>query len=281
MSAPTITTVEQSARRFRASLPPEKAAIVIPRPILDNPNLSKSQPRSSAQVPSDAQRDDRRATSLLDLEEPLLELADLASHTVPGNDGAGVTRLQDGSPVYRSSNGFARAVDRMQYRIGEGPCIDAVDQGCTVVSGTIGAGDQRWPKFTREAQSLEVRSVLSLSMTVADRVIGSVNVYSRRPDAFDDEAIAIGEQFAGPAASSLSTSHLVVQTLDAADFASYALAERATIETAVGVLIGLNRLSAAAARRRLVAMADESGVTLETAAEHVLAELARRPPRRP
>ena len=200
---------------------------------------------------------------------------------MPGADGAGVTLVQDGVPVYRSSNGFARAVDRLQYRIGEGPCIDAVDQARTVVSGAVGTGDQRWPKFTRGAYPLEVRSVLSLPMTVADRVIGSVNVYSQRPDAFDDEAIAAGEQFARPAASSLSTSHLVVQTLDAADFASYALADRATIETAVGVLIGLHRITATAARRRLVARADEAGVTLTAAAEQVLAELARRPPRRP
>ena len=215
------------------------------------------------------------------IEQPLLDLAELASKTVPGADGAGATLLEDDLPVYRSSNGFARAADRSQYRLGEGPCIDAVAQACTVVTGQLGAGERRWPRFEQEARALQVRSVMSLPLVVADHVIGSINLYARTPDAFTADAVSVGEQFAGPAAVSLSSAKVLLETIDVVEIAGYILADKASIETAIGALMGLHHLTAAAARQHLTTSATAAGITVKQAATRVLADLAHQSPPRP
>ena len=90
---------------------------------------------------------------ILSLDEVLHDLAELASQVVPGNHGAGATLVQDGVNVYRSSNSFAQLVDRAQYRVGEGPCLTAVSDATTVVSGTIKTGEPRWPRFAPRSRA--------------------------------------------------------------------------------------------------------------------------------
>jgi GAF domain-containing protein len=123
---------------------------------------------------------------ILNLDEVLHDLAEPASQVVPGNHGAGATLVQDGVSVYRSSNSFTQQVDRSQYWVGEGPCISAVNEATTMVSGTIKAGEERWPRFRDSVSALPVHSVMSLPLTVAGRAIGSINVYSSTPGAFTD-----------------------------------------------------------------------------------------------
>ncbi len=210
-----------------------------------------------------------------DLVEALRSLADLAAKAIPGCDGAGATMMQDGVAAFRSSNRFATVVDKAQYRLDEGPCIDAVRLSQTVVSGTVGSGEDRWPNFCTVTPAMGVRSVLSLPLNVQDKAIGSINVYSQTANAFDAAAIAAGELFAQPAASALSTSQLLVQYMNVAAFAATELTDRAAVETAVGVLVGVRRLSAAAARKVLSERAAASGRTLPSVAHALLAQLDR------
>lgn len=207
---------------------------------------------------------------ILNLDEVLHDLAELASQVVPGNHGAGATLVQDGVNVYRSSNSFAQLVDRAQYHVGEGPCISAVQDATTVVSGTIKTGESRWPRFRASVSSLPVHSVLSLPLNAGGEIIGSVNVYSSTPDAFTDDAVAIGEELARPAAVTLSAAHLLVEAADSAGFAGYGLRNRSIVETAVGVLMTQQKLSAPAARRQLGREATATGASMVAAAMSVL-----------
>lgn len=207
---------------------------------------------------------------ILNLDEVLHDLAELASQVVPGNHGAGATLVQDGVNVYRSSNSFAQLVDRAQYRVGEGPCVSAVCDATTVVSGTIKTGEPRWPRFRASVSSLPVHSALSLPLNVGGETIGSVNVYASTPDAFTDDAVAIGEEFATPAAATLSAAQLLLEAADSATFAGYGLRNRSIVETAVGVLMTQHQLSASAARRQVAQEATAAGVTVLTAAADII-----------
>jgi len=149
-----------------------------------------------------------------DVRRSLAHLGDRARRAVPGADAAAVILLRHGDPVFESSSGFARAVDRIQYRIGEGPCIDAAVHARPIVSGTLGAGEIRWPQFVAATRELEVASALSLPLLVENEVIGSVNLYSRQPDAFDDDAVSSGGLFARPAAALLSAAATVIDPDD-------------------------------------------------------------------
>ncbi len=143
------------------------------------------------------------STPEVDVCRVLSQLCDLAGYSIDGVEAAAVVLLRHGVPVLQSSNGFARAVDRIQYGTGDGPCVEAAAQGHTVVSGRLGTGEPRWPQFVAATRSLAVESVLSLPLTAEQQVIGSINLYSRQRHAFDDQAVAAGEQFARPAAASL------------------------------------------------------------------------------
>lgn len=106
----------------------------------------------------------------------LSDIAVYAASAIPGADGVGVTVLEaQRPPVIAASTDFVRAVDKIQYGIGEGPCIDAVRVRRTQVCGSL-RGDSRWPHFGPRAGRLGVHSALSLPLLVFDQPVGALNV---------------------------------------------------------------------------------------------------------
>lgn len=210
--------------------------------------------------------------SVSKLPGPLRAIAEAAPGAVPGVDGAGVTVRQDGLDLRAGSNAFASAVDDLQYQIGQGPCIDAVREGATVVMRTTDP-EGRWPDFAPGARQLGVRSVLSVPLRLRSQTVGSLNLYSRNPDRFDTPTIARGQQFARPAALMLANLGTVNHAADAADAMRLALQDRTVTAVAVGVLIGTETgLSTAAAHTRLVQIAAERGVPVLSLARQIAAD---------
>lgn len=73
------------------------------------------------------------------LSDTLTEIAQFAVNAIPGADGAGLTMLEDDRhQTVVSSAEFVRAVDDIQYGVGEGPCIAAVASRQTQTSGSLG-----------------------------------------------------------------------------------------------------------------------------------------------
>ncbi|MCW2811523.1 MAG: hypothetical protein JWP61_1981 [Friedmanniella sp.] len=139
-----------------------------------------------------------------DVLHRLSNLGERATQAVPGADAASVILLSNGNPVHQSSYGFAQAVDRIQYRLGQGPSVEAAAYARTIVSDALGAEESRWPQFVAATRALEVASALSVPVLLGDEVIGCVNLYSRQQDAFDEDSLRAALQFAHPAASLLS-----------------------------------------------------------------------------
>ena len=48
------------------------------------------------------------------------------------------------------SDELAAAVNDLQYRLGEGPALTALTEGCAVRADDL-AAETRWPRFRREA----------------------------------------------------------------------------------------------------------------------------------
>lgn len=116
---------------------------------------------------------------------------DLASLTTVG-------QFDDRHP-YRTatSTGIADVVDAAQFRLREGPGIDAVELDMVVVlrvDDFAGLDDvRRWPRFSPVAKGLGVRSCLIIGVPwTASRVglhprlnaLGTINFYERAPHAF-------------------------------------------------------------------------------------------------
>src|SRR5215213_10149012 len=112
----------------------------------------------------------RLAAGRLPLEDLLTQVATYAVQAIPGADGAGLTLLEeDRSNTIVTTASFVRQIDDVQYGMGQGPCISAVREGRTLMSGSLGA-DSRWPRFGGTVARLGVHSVVSLPLITPDEV---------------------------------------------------------------------------------------------------------------
>jgi putative methionine-R-sulfoxide reductase with GAF domain len=69
---------------------------------------------------------------------------------IPGAQYAGITLVTGKEPATAAASGeLVTRVDRLQYEIGEGPCLDAVRRHETVRCDDLRA-EARWPRFARQ-----------------------------------------------------------------------------------------------------------------------------------
>lgn len=170
------------------------------------------------------------------LSETLTDIAEFAVQAIPGADGAGLTMLEDErAQTVVASAEFVHAVDDVQYGLGEGPCLLAVQSRHTQTSGSLG-GEPRWPRFGPRVGRMGVHSVLSLPLLLPDRVVGAINVYAHAKGAFGPDAVRIGELFARPAAVSVHNAQVLAQSQRLAAQLEEALTSRAIIDQALGVI---------------------------------------------
>ena len=100
----------------------------------------------------------RLAIGQLGLEELLTAVASLAVKAIPNASGAGLTLAEPQRPdTVVVTDDFVRDIEDIQYEVGEGPCISAMQQGQTVLSRSLG-GDTRWPRFGGRVARLGVHS---------------------------------------------------------------------------------------------------------------------------
>jgi GAF domain-containing protein len=219
----------------------------------------------------------RLLTSSQPLERTLTQVAELAVRAIPGAEGAGVTLLEAGRPdTVVASAPFVREVDDIQYALGEGPCISAVDSQCPQRSGSLG-GEPRWPRFGPRVGRLGVHSALSVPLVLPGRqIVGALNVYARIKDAFAPAAETFGALFAEPAAISIFNAQVLAQSQRLATQLSEALSSRATIDQAIGILMAQSGASADEAFERLRAISQREKTKLSKVAERLVDDAVRR-----
>jgi hypothetical protein len=129
------------------------------------------------------------------VDDVLLRIAEAAVSTVAGCQMASVTlSKRSGYRTAASTHPAATAVDRAQYQVDEGPCLDAVDAPLVYAPSFP---DERWPTLASRPTEYGVASVLSHHLATTpsgttDPGGGSLNSYGILPDAFDDTAQEIG-----------------------------------------------------------------------------------------
>lgn len=215
------------------------------------------------------------------LEALLKQVATFAVRAIPGADGAGVTllladRADDQVQALAASAPFVSEIDAIQYEVlHEGPCITAALEGRTVRSGSLG-GDKQWPRFGPRVSRLGVHSVLSLPLLLPSGVVGAINVYAHPKDVFDDRAAELGGLFAAPAAVAVHNAQVLARAQQVAAELQRALASRAVIDQAIGILLSRSGGTADDAFARLRSMSQSQNQKLAVIAEHLVAEAVRR-----
>lgn len=187
-------------------------------------------------------------------------IVDLASFVLPVFEHAAVSLVaRDGSIDTPAATGdIPRRVDAIQYETGEGPCLSAIRDRDMFVTGDLGC-ESRWPRFSQRAvQETGVRSMLAFRLFVEEEILGALNLYSERTDAFDERAQALGGVLAAHAAVAMSAAtdqeHGVQLEI--------ALATSREIGMAVGILMSQSRLDRAGAFRALSQASQRMNVKL-------------------
>ncbi|MEU4232045.1 GAF and ANTAR domain-containing protein [Nonomuraea sp. NPDC026600] len=172
-----------------------------------------------------------------DLGMALRHLADLAA-AMPGRPMAGVTLRQDGRvQTVASSAAHVRVFDEIQYRGGQGPCLDAMATGEPVLATDL-ATETRWSDYPPRMLAHGVRSVHSEPLRVEGVWLGALNLYSRRPGALVHEARRAARLTAEHIGLLLDAALRSARQIELATQLREALGTRAIIDQALGILMG-------------------------------------------
>jgi len=182
----------------------------------------------------------------LSMDGLLQTVADLTKTVMPGNPEASVLLLVKDSPTTVVSTGpLATDLDETQYDRGHGPCLHAARTGdLTEIRDT--RTDDRWTDYTPRAVEHGNLSSLSvpLSIDTDAQVSGALNIYARRPDAFDEQSRAVATRFAPYAAVAAGNLYAYRSARDVAENLQAALESRAVIDQAKGILMERYKLTA-------------------------------------
>lgn len=198
------------------------------------------------------------------VERTLAKVCELAVETIDGCDHAGVSLVEGRMVNTVGANDEVPAmVDSIQYEVDQGPCVDAIRDHEVFQADNLG-DETRWPKFAeRAAGETGVASMLSHRLFAEEDTMGALNLYSRRPAAFDEEARALASVFAAHAAVALVAARREEQFHEA-------LASRDLIGQAKGILMARQGISSEQAFDALRRASQRLNIKLREVAQRVL-----------
>jgi len=209
------------------------------------------------------------------VEEFLVEVARRATGAVGRARSCGITaRAAPASPVFGgTSDELAERMDEVQYTVDDGPCLTCLREG-TLVSVDDIRSDERWPAFARRGVQEGAGSSLSVPLTVQERTVGALNLYSRAARALTEADRARAAEFAGRAAAAVALAVQLAEHRQREHHLELALQSRSTIDQAMGVLMAQARISADEAFEILRRRSQHANVKLRDVAAAVVAEVA-------
>jgi transcriptional regulator with GAF, ATPase, and Fis domain len=177
----------------------------------------------------------------------LHELTLFTVAALPHGSMCGITIARNSHAVtIASSDDFTLAIDQIQYRTDQGPCLDTIATAA-IHTITDTSTESRWPRFCSEAFANGVRSCLSLPLLGPTGTLGCYNLYNTNPDAFDDDTQTRMRVFTGNAAGATALAlRLADQTKTNQDLRA-TLATRSVIDQAIGIVMAQQRCPAQAA----------------------------------
>jgi GAF domain-containing protein len=155
----------------------------------------------------------------------------VATEIIQGCDLAGISVVHpDGIDTPAGSDEALKRIDELQFTLKEGPCFDALRTHETVHSRDL-ATDERWPNWGPYiAKEIGVVCIVSYRLFTSADTLGAMNLYSRKPEAFDSDDINNGQALAAHVAVALAASQN-------AENLEMAITNRTVIGRAEGILM--------------------------------------------
>jgi ANTAR domain/GAF domain len=126
-------------------------------------------------------------------------LCSALSRALPAS-GVGISLLTDdnvGGGTIAASDPTSRALEELQFTLGEGPCIDAYASRRPVLEPDLRAGgSRRWPGYSPAAQQHGVRAVFAFPLQVRAARAGALDIYRAEAGSLTPNALAQAFTFA-------------------------------------------------------------------------------------
>jgi GAF domain-containing protein len=198
-------------------------------------------------------------------EEPTLDVVVARALEVVGAAQHASVSMRRGrsTETIAATSALAEDCDRLQYALGEGPCVDAAMEQEPFVSGDL-AHDRRWPSWGPRAAETGVASVLSVQLSTPDEVLGALNLYAESTGAFDPDDVDVAVVFTTHAANALGAARLVTGLRTAME-------SRHLIGVAQGILIHSYGLDLDRSFELLRRYSSHSNTKLRDVAQYVVA----------
>jgi hypothetical protein len=183
---------------------------------------------------------------------------DHASLLMRGKDGNYVTAA--------ASDVIAADVDTLELAVGDGPCLDAIENEAVQIDPDLASRSQ-WPSLAAcVLASTPVRGAMGFRMLVEGRKVGALNLFSDTPGVFDRNSAAQGIVLASFSAVATSAAAL------GEDVAGLrrALESNREIGKAIGMLMVLLDISDAEAFDRLRRTSQDMNIKLADVAARIV-----------
>ncbi len=221
-------------------------------------------------------------------EEPLDDIAARVAYTalaaIPYADAVSITMLAwPDTQTAASTDERALRLDCEQYACGRGPCLDAASQR-TSIRAVIDQDEHRWPEFVKAAQHLGIRASLSVPLLIGglgevQELLGSLNIYSESPSAFDPFDAQLMRLYTVAAGQAISNAGRWQHSRDTVTQLETALLSRSEIDMAKGALIAIHGGGPEEAFARLVDESQHRNIKLRDVAVELLDRLRASPER--
>lgn len=164
--------------------------------------------------------------------------------------------------------------DENTVRPGHRAVPDAMRTGEIVLVEDLAAAE-RWGEYRVSVLAHGVRS--SLSMPLTDGTPGALNLYTTRLRAFGETEREYAQRFAAEASRALALATWMARQSELTTQLEAALTSRATIDQAIGIIMGQNRCDADRAFDLLRAASQNRNVKLRTVAAEIVAAVSETP----
>lgn len=202
-------------------------------------------------------------------------LCDQAVAALPGADMAGVTLLHhDAANPETAARSDSRVsdIEADQYRVNEGPCLEAARTG-RIVRDRVEEAASRWPLFAAAATDAGVRSFLSAPLDVDSEHAGSLNIYSVGDHGFSDIDEVLVKVLVTAVEVAVWESRHTAEAREESGNLRRAMETRACIEQAKGIVMAVRGITADAAFAALVEQSQRENVRVSVLAERTVSSV--------
>ncbi len=174
------------------------------------------------------------------VEQTYQAIVEAAPRVVEGCDRAAIGILEgDRFRTAASTDDVMRAIDKLQNRLREGPCLEASVDESVHLDNDI-AHQSAWPRLAeRVVAETPVRAMLAVPLVLDGRRNGALNLFADKPAAFGSASIDSGAVLASFATVAVSAAFEATR----ADQLQAGLESNREIGAAVGILMATHGIS--------------------------------------